>query len=46
VTVLYRAVVDGRGVTMLSISGLPYPDAWQYCRDIFGDRLESLEEMK
>lgn len=45
-TILYRAVVYGKGVTMLSISGLPYPAAWRYCEGIFEDRLESLEVME
>lgn len=43
-TQLYRAVVDGRPITMLSISGLTIDEARDYCRGIFGDRLESLTE--
>lgn len=44
-TRLYRAIVDGRPITMLSLSGRTLAEAEAYCRDIFGDRLESIEAM-
>ncbi len=42
-TRLYRAVVSGKPITMLSLSGMSPAQAEAYCRDIFGDRLESFE---
>lgn len=45
-TRLYRAMVDGKPVTMLAISGLDYQEAWRYCQGVFGRRLEALEEIR
>lgn len=42
-TRLYRAIVDGKAITMLSLSGLSPRQAEAYCRGIFGDRLEHFE---
>ena len=43
-TKLYRATVDGKGVTMLALSGAPKADAEAYCRDIFGKRMTAFQE--
>lgn len=42
-TKLYRPTVDGKKITMLALSGMGRDEAWAYCRDIFGKRLESIE---
>jgi len=43
-TKLYRATVDGKGVTMLALSGATKDEAEAYCRDIFGERMTDFKE--
>lgn len=42
-TKLYRVTVDGKGVTMLALSGLEPDKAEEYCRGIFGNRMSSFQ---
>ena len=37
-TRIYRPIIDGKPITMLSISGLTPGEAEAYCRDVFGAR--------
>ena len=37
-TRLYRPIIDGKSITMLSINGLTPNEAEAYCRDVFGSR--------
>ena len=37
-TRIYRPIIDGKPITMLSISGLTPEQAETYCRDVFGAR--------
>ena len=37
-TRIYRPIIDGKTITMLSLSGLTQAQAEAYCRDKFGAR--------
>jgi len=37
-TNIYRPIIDGQPITMLSLSGLTLEQAEAYCRDKFGAR--------
>lgn len=39
----YRVIVDGKPINMLSLTGRTLAEAEEYCRGIFGDRLERIE---
>ena len=41
-TRLYRPIVDGQPITMLSLSGLTLEQAEAYCRDKFGARFTGM----
>lgn len=43
-TKLYRVTVDGKGVTMLALSGMSLAEAEAYCRDMFGERMTAIKE--
>lgn len=43
-TKLYRPIVDGHAIMMVSVSGLTKEQAAQYCRDIFGERFTGFED--
>lgn len=42
-TNLYRPLADGKSITLLAMSGMNRDQAWAYCRDIFGKRLQSID---
>ena len=43
-TTIYRPIVDGQPITMLSLSGLTQTQAEAYCRDKFGARFTGMAD--
>jgi len=43
-TIIHHPVVDGKPVTMVSISGLSKTQAADYCRGIFGKRFSGFKK--
>jgi hypothetical protein len=43
-TKLYRPIVDGKPITMVSVSGMDREQARAYCAGIFGKRFTGFED--
>lgn len=42
-TKLYRPLVDGKRITLLTMSDMNRDEAWAYCHGIFGERLKAID---